>query len=927
MENSWPTKTITEVLENLHSGERGLSKEEAGRRLREYGANKLPEAKADNLALVFLRQFQSPLIYILFAASLVVLAMAEIVDGSIILAVLLFNAIVGTIQEGKAQNTLLALKKFAETKTAVLRDGEEFIVPDTEITPGDIIILQEGEKVPADARIILSHNIKVDEAALTGESETVHKVADTLGKKDLPPQEQKNIVFKGTHIVAGSGKAVVIATGHRTLIGQIAKKLTAIDTEIPLKTNIRYLSGIIIMVVASISVLLFLLGIASGKSVKEMFTTIVSLSVSVIPEGLPIVMTLVLATGVWRMSRQNVLVKKLQAVEALGQARIIAVDKTGTITKNEMVIQKVYVDDKLFEVSGIGYEPKGEIRLKKNMANSTLNDIPDQTKIVQAFNVVDPANHPELLLTGKIAAFCANARVMFSEETKQWRVAGDPTEAAMLILAQKLGFHKDDLERESPKIAEIPFDYKTKYHATAHSIESVENSISSEAGGHTLITIVGAPETLLGLSNNLWHQNRVSQLTKEKRESLEGVFFKMSQEGIRVLAMAIQENASPNLNPEKIRDLTFVGFLGMKDALRPEATEAVQKAVAAGIQITMITGDHKTTAQAIAKEAGILKDNNAILTGPEIDTLSDAELSKKLVGTTVFARVTPDHKLRIIKAYKARGEIVAMTGDGVNDAPSLVAADLGVAMGKIGTEVAKEAADIVLLDDNFGSIVSAIEEGRSIYKTIKKVILYLFSTSAGEVLTIVGAIFLGYPLPILPSQIIWLNFVTDGFLDVALAMEPKEKDLLQSNFERPKKYLVDKLMTQRIFLMAPVMAIGSLYLFNGYFENDLTKAWTISLTALAVFQWFNAWNCRSEKKSIFQMNPFSNKFLIGATLIIISLHMLAVYNPVMQKLLHTKPLALSDWAIIVPIAFSIILVEEIRKKFYPVRKQKPANSG
>jgi Ca2+-transporting ATPase len=885
MENYWHTKTFPEIFAALNTNEHGLIKEEANRRLREQGLNQLPEAKVDSLAVIFLRQFQSPLIYILFAASTIVFAMGEIIDGSIILAVLLFNAVVGTIQEGKAQNTLLALKKFVETKATVLRDGKELIIPDTEVVPGDILILQEGEKVAADGRIILSRNLKVDEAAFTGESEPVHKIADNLEKAKLLPQEQKNIVFKGTHIVAGNGKAIVIATGLETAVGKIAKEIAAIDTEIPLKANIRYLSRLIIITVASISVFLFLIGIISGKSIKEMFTTVVSLSVSIIPEGLPIVMTLVLATGVWRMSKRNALVKKLQAVEALGQARLIAVDKTGTITKNEMVIQKVYVDGKIFEVGGIGYEPKGEIRLEKN--------------------IIDPLNHPELLFAGKIAAFCANARVMFSEEEKVWRVAGDPTEAAMLVLSQKLGFHKDDLERESPLVAEIPFDYRLKYHATLH-----------KTSGRNFLTVVGAPEVILGFSQKIWRDGKNFYLSEKEKKELESVFLSLSEEGLRVVALAEIDDAPETLAPEKIHSLTFVGFLGMKDALRPEVADAMQKAASAGIRVVMITGDHKITARAIAKEAGIWREGDIILTGQDIDDLSDEELKESLAKTSVFARVTPEHKLRIIKAYKARGEIVAMTGDGVNDAPSLVAADLGVGMGKIGTEVAKEASDIVLLDDNFGSIVSAVEEGRSIYKTIKKVILYLFSTSVGEVLTIAGALFLGYPLPLLAAQIIWLNFVTDGFLDVALAMEPKEDGLLRGNFERPKKYLVDKLMAQRMFIMAIPMMVGTLFLFKGYFGEDMTKAWTISLTTLAVFQWFNAWNCRHESKSIFQMNPFSNKFLIVATITIIFLQMLAVYNPVLQKLLRTTELSLSEWMMIVSVAVSIVLVEEIRKLVY-----------
>jgi len=921
MQNTWHTKTIPDILQALHTSERGLNEDEALRRLKEHGHNKLPEGKVDGLPIIFLRQFQSPLIYILLVASAIVFSMGETVDGSIILIVLLFNAIVGTVQEGKAQNTLLALKRFVETKATVLRDGKELIISDTEVVQGDIIMLVEGEKVPADARIITSNSLKADEAAMTGESEPVQKIADPLSPprlgeagqsssearvlngQNLATADQKNMLFKGTHIVSGNGRAVVVETGSNTVIGKIAKQIATIDTEIPLKANIRYLSRFIAITVAGISTFLFTFGVILGKPVKEMFTTVVSLAVSIIPEGLPIVVTLILATGVWRMSKRNALVKKLQAVEALGQARIIAVDKTGTITKNELVIQKVFVNGKMFEVDGIGYEPKGDVRL--------------------AGKLVDAVNQQDLAFTGRIAAYCASARVMFSAEENLWRVTGDPTEAAMLVFAQKLGFHKNEMEQEMPILAEIPFDYKLKYHAVIHG-----------NGEKKILTVVGAPEVILGLSDKIWRDGKDSHFGVKEKEELEATFVRMSQEGLRVIAFAetvdpfrpprlgedghssSEASVQNKLTPEIIGSLTFVGFYGMKDALRPEVADALQRATSAGIRVVMITGDHKITAQAIAKEAGIYHEGDTVLTGKDIDTLSEKELAEKLATTSVFARVNPDHKLTIIKAFRARGEIVAMTGDGVNDAPSLVAADLGVAMGSIGTEVAKEAADIILLDDNFGSIVSAVEEGRSIYKTIKKVILYLFATSLGEVLTITGALFLGYPLPILAAQIIWLNLVTDGFLDVSLAMEPKEQGLLRGNFEKPKKYLVDRLMEQRMILMALPMAIGTLFLFKGYYETDITKAWTISLTLLAVFQWFNAWNCRSEDKSIFQMNPFSNKFLVGATAIVISLQMLAIYNPLMQKFLRTTALDLSDWLMIIPIATSIIFVEEIRKLLY-----------
>lgn len=872
-------------MQALSSSENGLTADEAARRLKADGPNSLPETKPDGYVITFLRQFQSPLIYLLLAASAAVFFLGEVADGSIILAVLLFNALVGTIQEGRAQNTLRALKRYVETTATVVRDGTEISIPDYEVVPGDILILREGEKVPSDARIIVANSLKLDEASLTGESEPVSKLSEAISEAGLLVAEQKNMVFKGTNVIVGSGQAVVVTTGVHTVIGTIAKEISTIDTEIPLKANIRALSRAIMVVVGVIGILLFMLGLFKGQEVITIFATVVSLSVSIIPEGLPIVITLVLATGVWRMSKRNALVKKLQAVEALGQARVIAVDKTGTITKNELVVREVWTEGKTFSIGGVGYEPKGAVSLDGS--------------------VVDAANHPELLLVGKMAALGASARVSFVEAEQRWRVAGDPTEAAVRVFGEKVGFKKDDLLRESPLIAEIPFDYRLKYHAT----------VSGGEGGNFL-TVSGAPEEVLALCSHILRDGHTRPLEPGDREGVEERFAEMSDRGLRVVALAMREKFKEALSPKTIADLTFVGFFGMQDILRPEVAGAMDRATSAGIKVVMITGDYALTARAIAKEAGIWREGDELLTGVVIDTLSDDELTARVAGVSVFARVTPEHKLRIINAYKERGEVVAMTGDGVNDAPSLVAADLGVAMGKGGTEVAKEAADIVLLDDNFGSIVSAVEEGRNIYKTIKKVILYLFSTSLGEVLTITGALILGYPLPLLAAQIIWLNFVTDGFLDVALAMEPKESGLLSGTFKRPNTYIVDGLMARRMILMALPMMLGALFLFQQYFETDIEKAWTISLTVLAAFQWFNAWNCRSEKNSLFQMDLFSNKYLLGATAIVISLQMLAVYAPFFQRFLHTVPLTLYEWLMIIAVATSIIWVEEIRKFFY-----------
>lgn len=887
--NFWHTKEISNILKEIGSFEYGLTEKEASDRLEKYGFNKLPEGKFDSYITIFFRQFKSPLIYILLVACLAVFLLGEKIDSLIILMVLLFNAIVGAFQEGKAKNALIALKRFVETKTTVLRNNKEIIIPDKEVVVGDIIILQEGEKVPADARVIFSSGLKIDESSMTGESNPISKIEDLLSKEQLPPADQKNMVFKGTNVVAGNGKVLVVATGIETVIGKIAKQIALIDTEIPLKKNIRDLSWIIIGAVFFICSFLFVFGLYTGKPIKEMLVVVVSLAVSIIPEGLPIVITLVLANGVWRMSKQNVLIKKLQAVEALGQARIIAVDKTGTLTKNELIVRKVFVDGEIFNVTGLGYEPKGEIFLENKL--------------------VDPLNYQGLISLGQASIFSADARVMFSEEDQQWKVSGDPTDASMIIFAKKLGFHKETIEQEAIKILEIPFDYRLKYHA-----------VLRDFSGKKILTVAGAPEVVLEFSTRIWHKGKNFIFSKEKKEEIENVLKSISSEGLRVIALAHIDGFTDELKPEKIKELSFLGFLAIKDTLRPEAIESVEIAKKAGIKVIMITGDHRITAEALAKEVGIFKEGDIVITGSEIDNLSSSELAEKLDRVSVFSRVDPEHKLQIIEAFKKRGDIIAMTGDGVNDAPSLVAADLGVAMGKIGTEVAKEASDIILLDDNFGGIVSAVEEGRSIYKTIKKVILYLFSTSLGEVFVIGGAIFFGFPLPLAAAQIIWLNFVTDGFLDVSLAMDPKEKGLLNSKFEKSKKYLIDKLMLWRMFLMASVMTISTLVVFRQYIDTDLDKARTVVLTLLAALQWFNAWNCRSEKESVFSSNIFSNKFLLSATLLVVTLQMFIIYNPFMQSIFKTTALSGVEWLLIVIIASSILWVEEIRKLFVKVLK-------
>lgn len=875
-------ENVPNIIREFNSNERGISSTEAKNRLLKYGPNEFAEAKRDSYFSIFLSQFKSPLIYVLLFSGVIVFFIGESLDTLVIFSVLFFNALIGTIQEGRAQNTFLALKKFTKSDASVIRDGRETIIPDSEVVVGDIITLREGEKIPSDARIIEHKSLMVSEAAITGESIPKPKNSQSLNIEELPIGDQENMVFKGTMVSSGNGKAVVVATGMNTFLGSIAKEALEIDTEFPLKDEIRKLSKFIIYVVLGVGLMIFGLGIAGGQSLLDVLKTIIAISVSVIPEGLPIVMTLVLATGVWRMGKKNVLVKKMQAVEVLGEIKVLAVDKTGTVTKNELVIKEVLIGSRIFEVGGVGYSAEGDLSL--------------------AGKAIAPLNHEELLLAGKVATLGAGANLIFDERKNIWKISGDPTEGAMLVFGKKIGFSREDLLLEMPMIDELPFDYKLKFHATLHKNKK-----------NNFLTVSGSPEEVLAFCEKEWSNGKIISLNKKRKEQILNELDRMFNQGLRVIAFAYRNYPKDKIDTEQNFDLILGGFWGIQDALRKEVREAVKNVSANDIKVVMITGDHEITAKAIAKEAGIYKSGDSIISGIELEKMDEKKLAKKIKKVSVFYRVNPDHKLKIIKAYQINGLTIAMTGDGVNDALSLSAADIGIGMGKIGTEVAKESSDLILLDDNFGNIIHGVKEGRNILVSIKKVVLYLVSTSMGEVLTILGALFLGFPLPILATQILWLNLVTDGFLDVALAMDSSQ-DETQS--ENRKISLLDKDTIIRMIIMASAMALGTLGLFSQIYQEDIARAWTVSLSVLAVFQWFNAWNCRDEKKSLFFINPLKNKFLVGATLVVCNLQMLAVYNPIFQKALKTVPLNLDDWLIIAGVASLIVAVEEVRKIFY-----------
>lgn len=876
-QKSWHSGPLLDVLELLNTNKGGLSKSEVEKRLL-YGKNIIIETKPPSLLTLFLGQFKSPLIYVLILAAIAVTFLGDITDSLIIFFVLLFNAFLGLFQENKANQTLKSLKQFSRGRAVVLRDDIETEIDDSDLVPGDFIILRGGDKVPADARLVNVEGLKVNESALTGESEPVEKNIEVCAE-ETPLPDRKNMIYKSTLIVSGEATAVVVSTGMSTFVGSIAEKLKDIDSEMPLKVKINKLSKQIGLAVLVSVLVIILIGAARDFAIRDIFFTSIAVAVSLIPEGLPIIITLILARGVYRMAKRNALIKNMQAVEALGQANIIAVDKTGTITKNELMVERVFIDGKDFKVLGSGFDPKGIITLKDKE--------------------IDPANHSELLFSGRVATYCASARVEYKEDGSVV-VLGDPTEAALLVLGEKIGFRKEELESEDKQVFGIPFSFEHKFHTTVH-----------KTGEKFLLSIVGAPESVISRVDKYRTGEEVREIDDEYLKVISDKIDEYSSLGLRIIAFAYHESNESSFDLEKLPKLVFGGLYAMADVLREEIFESIKEATNSGIKVVMITGDYYGTARALATQAGIFREGDRIISGTDINNMSVEELSKNLDNVSVFARVLPEHKLSIVEAYKLRGDIIGMTGDGVNDALSLQSAHLGISMGKGGTEVAKEASDIVLIDNNFRSIIAAIEEGRSIYSTIKKVLLYLISTSIGEFLSIAGAIALGFPLPISPSQILWLNVVTDGFFVIALAFEPnvsiKERIKMIDNTN-----LVNKNSLLRAGLMGFTMMIGTLVLFYFAYGAGNYKVWTLVLTLLVVFQWFNAWNCRSDKNSAFYQF-WSNRYMVVALLGALALHLFAIYNPFMNKVLRVVPLDKSDWMMIIMIGVSILLVEEIRK--------------
>ncbi len=889
----WHNLPTSEVLARLgvEPGQ-GLAREEVVRRLAEYGANTLPEAEHRPLWRVLLRQFVSPLIYILFVAAIIAFAMGHGGDAVVILIVVIINAVIGTVQEGRAERSMESLRRLSVLKLRVLRGGREEIIEAHELVPGDLVLLSAGDAVGADTRLLEASALEVAEAALTGESLPITKHPEPL-PEDTSLADRRNMIYSGTHITAGRGKAVVVATGLATEVGKIARlTASAADSKTPLELRIQQFGRYLIGAAIALFVVVVAFGLLRGMPFVEILMVAISQMVSMVPEGLPVAMTIALAVGMQRMAKRGAIVRRLAAVETLGSTSVICSDKTGTLTKNEMTVIALWLPGgREIEVTGAGYSPEG--------------------KMLDAGHELAANEDPGLRPLLEAVALCNDSQLVPPDDSDpRWRALGDPTEAALLTLTLKGCLEPDALRREWPRRAEIPFDSTTKMMATQH--------------GHThkvnRVFIKGAPEILLDLCGRARFGGELWPVEDSMRQQTLAVANELASRALRCLAVAeadateIDESAGFTQFQGKT---TFLGLVGQMDPPRDEVKAAVAECRAAGIRPVMVTGDHKITGLAIARTLGIARDGDLAVDGRELEQMPEQDLRANLDRISVFARVHPAQKLRIVEAFQSQGNVVAMTGDGVNDAPALARADVGVAMGITGTEVAKGAAKIVITDDNFATIVNAVEEGRLVYRNLKKVILYLFATSMAEVFVLLGALFLGYPLPLAAVQILWINIVTEGTVTVNLIMEPPEGDEMKQSPIRQSEPLLNRAMLRRVALMTPAMALSAFgyYVWRTSTGVPLELVRSETFTVLAVCQWFNVINCRSELKSALNLGLLKNYWLLGGLALGNLMHFLVIYTEPMNRVFHTVPIPMAHFFLIGVVASLVLWAEEIRKFF------------
>lgn len=886
---NWHSLEIPEVLASLNSARKGISDEEAQHRLMEFGPNELAGKELVSPWAILLEQFKNFLIIILLVAVALSAITGEIADAIVILVIVLFAAGLGFIQEYRAERAMEALKRMAAPTASVLRGGKEIEVNAHDLVPGDIILLKTGDRVPADARLIEAVNLKVEEASLTGESVPVEKTNKVL-PGEISIGDKRNMVFMGTAAVYGRGTAVITGTGMSTEFGKIATMLQGVKKEqTPLQINLDQLGKWIGIGALALCFILAGIGVLRGHEILEMLIWGVSLAVAAVPEALPAVVTISLALGVQRMVRRNALIRKLPAVETLGSVTFICSDKTGTLTQDQMTIRHIYAEDKLIDVIGVGYEPKGEFHFN----GKTLNT--EKEKALQ------------MLL--QIGSLCNDTTLAYVDDT--WKIKGDPTEGALVVAAAKADLWQEKLHSQFPRIHEIPFSSETKRMTTVHQTTEGRTAYSK-----------GAPEVILSSCSHIYQNGQEVKLNDDDRSNILSVSHEMAGDALRVLGLAYKRLPENTNTTEGIeQDMVFAGLVGMIDPPREEVKEAVKLCDKAGIKSVMITGDHKLTAVAIAKELGILKKGVA-LTGAELDNMSDKEFEAMVEKIEVYARVSPAHKLRVVEALTKRGHVVAMTGDGVNDAPALKKADIGVAMGITGTDVSKEAADMVLTDDNFASIVAAVEEGRGIFGNIKKYLIYLLSCNFGEILLMATAILfgplIGLPagvIPLIAIQILYVNLATDGLPAIALSMDPPDPDIMRHK-PRPRHQTIFTAPVLRYLTGAGVwtaLVTLGVFLWALNVGKDPLEAQSMCFVTLILIQFFNAFNCRSLEHSLFKIGITTNRWLLLAIAWECVLLGLVIYLPVLQGPFNTYSLTFIDWVIAILSASTIFIAAEIYK--------------
>jgi P-type Ca2+ transporter type 2C len=911
-------KPVEQVASDLRTHlDDGLSQQEAGMRRRQHGANELRERPRPGFLALLWEQFNNYLVIILAVAALVSLALGEYVDSIAIMFIVALNAVVGVIQESKAEQALAALKKMSAPNATVIRDAHQVVVASRDLVAGDVVLLEAGNFVPADLRLVQTVNLKLEEASLTGESVPVEKNAGVVLDKEIPLGDRTNSAFMGTLVTYGRGRGLVTATGMNTQIGMIAEMLQLFeDEETPLQRKLAHLGKVLGTGCLAICAVVFVYGLFRDthltqafengfvaylqderKDIVNLFMVAVSLAIAAVPEGLPAIVTICLALGMQRMIRHHVLIRKLPAVETLGCATVVCSDKTGTLTQNQMTVVQAWAGGKRLRITGEGYEPSGQF-----FADT---------------HPFDPRSHADSSRLLEGALLCNDARLEESCDAKgklAWRIIGDPTEAAMAVASVKAGYQREDLEAVWPRVQELPFDSERKRMTTIHRRNGDDRDL--------IAYVKGAPDVVLELCVQTLQDGRPVALTPALRDAILGQNRAMASDALRVLAVAYRQldEVPASIQPQAVeRDLVFVGLLGMMDPARPEVVRALEVSRGAGLKTIMVTGDYKDTAQAIARDIGLLTPGGLVLTGAELDRLSDKELAASADRLDVCCRVSPQHKTRIVEALKSRGHVVAMTGDGVNDAPALKRANIGVAMGITGTDVAKQTADMVLTDDNFASIVAAIEQGRIIYSNIRKFVYFLLACNVGEIFIVFGAMLFGLPIPLRPVQLLWLNLVSDGAPALALGLEKGDPDIMKQPPRSPKEHVINRDMATGIGTVALVdtMAIlGVFFLALQRYPGQVEAAQTIAFVTLCCSELLRAFTARSEYHSIFSIGVASNRWMVWAVAVSLALVLMVVYVPFLRPFFDTVPLGPGDWLLMLPFCFASPIAMELLKMYF-----------